>query len=170
MAKTSKIEPITSEEVKTVAEKLQKFAYELPPKERALLTLLVARADEPTRLDVVEYVPQASVSATVSKALAGLVGGRGIGTHAWVEAGDPWIQSGGGGRGWVEAGDPWIQSGGGGGGWVEAGDPWVQSGARALDDYTLVASKASQLGRFLNPTIGAPLRSQAKSKSLKKPK
>ena len=143
-----KPQTVTKSDIATIAKKLQEFSEQLEPKEQALLRLLLARADEDVAIDAYEFVPETSVSRTVSRGLQGLLGGRGVRVSGWVEAGDPWVQSGGG---WVEAGDPWVQSGGGG--WVEAGDPWVQSGARKFENRIRIADKASQLGRFFNAKI-----------------
>lgn len=127
-------QPITAGEIDSVAKKLHEFAKNLPPKERALVNLLIARSDNPAPSDAVEFVPDLPMTQSVQHALRPLIAGRGTLASAWVEAGDPW-----------------VQSGGGGGGWVEAGDPWVQSGTRKLEQVINVQSQASQLGRFFNP-------------------
>lgn len=144
-----KVEPVTRAEVKAMASKLESFAADLPPKERALLNLFLSRSNAKAALETTEFEPSSKITESLIAAFSDLVK-VGLNAGAWVEAGDPWVQSGGG---WVEGGDPWVQ---GGGGWVEGGDPWVQSGGRPGDDYIRVATQASELGRFLNPSVEAP--------------
>jgi hypothetical protein len=149
MAKPKKVEKITKAEIQSIAKKLEGFSGSLPAKEKALLSLLLARADL-HRLDTIDFVPKLGVSQYVTAALGSLLTGHGVGAAGWVQGGDPWVQSGGG---WVQGGDPWVQSGG-----IVAnlGDP------EAID-YLNVATEASPLGAFLNPSVEA-LKGQSRSR------
>jgi hypothetical protein len=148
------VSKINKAEIQSVAKKLDVFSKQLPAKERALFNLLLARADQRTKLNVTEFVPKSGVFQTVSAALASLLAGRGIGASGWVQGGDPWVQSGLSRGGWVQGGDPWVQSGG-------IADPF---GNPAPIDYMSVATEASELGKFLNPAAALAKSSRARSK------
>lgn len=129
-----KREPISIKEVNEFAKKMEGWSEELSPKERALVHLILARASGSSLGDVEEYVPELAMSEEVA-AMLREVAAADILASAWVEAGDPWIQSGGGG------------------GWVKLGDPWIQSGGSRLGQVIRVQTGVTELGRFLNPSF-----------------
>ncbi len=92
MTQPQNLEPITQEDVAAFAQKLESWGRQLPPKERTLLQLLIARAEgtDIADLDVQGYV-LSSPSITTTRLFSPLLS-TGRLSGAWVEAGDPWAQ------------------------------------------------------------------------------
>jgi len=87
------LEPITQEDVVAFAQKLESWGRELPPKERTLLQLLIARAEGTNiaDLDVQGYVLPTLSTTTIGLFSPLLSTGR-LSSPAWIQSGDLWAQ------------------------------------------------------------------------------
>lgn len=86
--------PVSQEDVTAFVQKLENWGKELPPKERALLQILLSRAEgtSPADVDVQGYALP-SIGLVANSALSPLLSAGRLGvTGAWVEMGDPWAQ------------------------------------------------------------------------------
>jgi hypothetical protein len=89
-------ERITESDVAAFADKLDEWGMELPPKDRALLQLILTRA-QGMEIDVGGEAGSTlpGVLATTISVLQPLVQRlRAARIRGWVEAGEPWIQQG----------------------------------------------------------------------------
>ena len=95
MAQNESSEQIGEEDLQQFSEKIEAWGRGLPPKDRALLQLLLARAQG---ADVSGYMAPGglglpSIGQASTAALQPLIrGGLQARVRGWVEAGDPWVQ------------------------------------------------------------------------------
>lgn len=92
--------PITQAEVDSFAQKLEQWGSGLPPKEQALLQLMLARVNAVGSDDLQAHddgsLPHVPIRTGISGLFSPLLSHSGVLASGWVEAGDPWVQGSGG--------------------------------------------------------------------------
>jgi hypothetical protein len=84
--------PVSDAEVDSFAKKLEDWGASLPPEERALLHVLVGRAEGTSEGDVQGFALGLPIGLAATNVISGLRSSGRLTRAAWVEAGEPWVQ------------------------------------------------------------------------------
>ena len=105
----NKTEEISSSEIRSLSTKLETWSKRLPAKERAILQVILDKANGREIGDTEGFSLQPSVSESTRNIFRSLLKGGSLHASAWVQLGEPWIQSVPP-ISWIQLGEPWFQA------------------------------------------------------------